>query len=459
MTLRVAVAVLAAVVVAAGCANNGASPGPPPRTSSIRATSQEPSPSATPSQEPSPSATTSQEPSPSATPSQEPSPSATPSQEPSPPATPSDTPTTPARDTPTPDSTAQPQGCVDRVYAGMSRAQRVGQLIMSAVSTSGVTSSELDVLRRDHVGGVILMGHTYAGANHVRSVTNRTQSVAPTVAGSRVGLLVATDQEGGKVQVLNGPGFSAIPTAVVQGQWLTAQLRQRAAEWGRQLRGAGVNLDLAPVVDVVPPNLVSANHPIGRLSREYGNDPETVARQSSAFVRGLGQSRVESALKHFPSLGHVVGNTDFSADVVDDVTTRSGDFVLPYRSGTQAGAGFVMASLARYTRIDPANLSVFSPVLLRDVLRGQLGFRGVVISDDLGAAVAVHSVSPGKRATRFLSAGGDMVLTVDPSTVDAMTSAVLSRVSSDTSFRAHVDASVHRVLTAKVEAGLLGCAG
>ena len=424
--LRLAVAVAVLGVAVAGCGNGGAAPAQPP----VSATSRAPSPPATASPVPSPPVESS-----------------------------SATPTAPARVTPTPRTTAQAQECVDRVYSGMSGAQRVGQLIMSAVDTSGVTASDLDLLRRDHVGGVILMGHTSAGAQHVRSVTDRVQSVAPTVAGRRVGLLVSVDQEGGQVQVLNGPGFSVMPAADVQGQWSTAQLQQRAADWGRQLRGAGVNLNLAPVVDVVPSKLVSANHPIGRLSREYGNDPETVARQSTAFLRGLAQSHVESTLKHFPSLGHVVGNTDFSADVTDDVTTRTGDFILPYRNGIQAGAGFVMASLATYTRIDPANLSVFSPLLLRDVLRDQLGFQGVVISDDTGNAVALKSVPPGERATRFLSAGGDMVLTVDPSIVDAMTSAVLSRVSSDASFRAHVDASVHRVLAAKVEAGLLNCAG
>ncbi len=291
----------------------------------------------------------------------------------------------------------------------------------------------------------------------MRAGVQRAQAVAPTVDGTKVGMLVSTDQEGGQVQVLNGPGFSAIPTAVVQGQWPTAQLQQRAAEWGRQLRAAGVTLDLAPVADIVPTGLTSVNQPIGKLSREYGNDPATVARQSTAFVRGLGQAGVLTTLKHFPSLGQVRGNTDFSVNVTDDVTTRNGDYQVPYRSGIDAGVPFVMASLATYSRIDPHHKAVFSSILKRDVLRDTLGFKGVVISDDMGKAVSVQSISPGQRAVGFLSSGGDMVLTVEPSTVNAMTGAVLAKLPKDAAFRADVDASVHRVLDAKVTAGQLNC--
>ncbi|MFC1435617.1 glycoside hydrolase family 3 N-terminal domain-containing protein [Streptacidiphilus sp. N1-3] len=373
----------------------------------------------------------------------------------------------PASTSPTSTSpTASPTGaqtrsaasaCVERTLAGMSTAQRVGQLFMSAVSSSGPTAAQLQVLRQGQVGSVILMGHTEAGSRAVRAGTDRVQALAPTVAGSRVGLLVGVDQEGGQIQVLGGPGFSAMPSAAEQGGWPTALLQGRAATWGRQLAQAGVQLDLAPVVDVVPAEETSVNEPIGRLARGFGSTPGTVARQSSAFVRGLRQSGVLSTLKHFPSLGHVQGNTDFAANVVDNVTGPDGDFVLPYRSGIQAGAQFVMVALATYTRIDPRHPAVFSPTVVRGLLRGTIGFQGVVVSDDLGNAASVRSVPAGQRATGFLAAGGDLVLTVDPATVGAMTAAVLAEVNRDPAFRKGVDASVRRVLTAKLAAGLLTC--
>ncbi|MDI5966211.1 glycoside hydrolase family 3 N-terminal domain-containing protein [Streptantibioticus silvisoli] len=342
----------------------------------------------------------------------------------------------------------------------MTERQRVGQLFMASVNASGASKAQLTILRRYAVGSVMLMGHTDIGVDAVRKVTDRVQSLAPTVAGSRVGLLVSTDQEGGQVQVLNGPGFSAIPAATTQGRWPSAQLQQRAAQWGRQLKSAGVGVDLAPVADIVPRDLTSVNQPIGRLDREYGNDASTAARQSTAVVKGFDEAGIYATLKHYPSLGQVRGNTDFSANVTDDVTTRDGTFLVPYRSGIDAGARFVMASTATYTRIDPGHQAVFSPTLLKTVLRGTLGFQGIVISDDLGKAVSVKSKPPGDRAVGFLQSGGDLVLNDAPSTVAAMASAVLSKASGDAGFRAGVDASVKRVLAAKLDAGgLSGCQG
>ncbi len=365
--------------------------------------------------------------------------------------------TPPASSPAAPRQPAQAGGCVNRVYDAMSPRQRVGQLFMSSVGASGASASDLDVLRRDDVGSVFLMGHTDNGVSRVRAVTDQVQRLSPTVAGARVGMLVSTDQEGGQVQVLNGPGFSRIPSAVVQGRWTAAELQRNAAGWGRELRAAGVSLDLAPVVDVVPRDFASQNAPIGELNREYGNDPQTVARMSAAFVRGLSQSGVYSTLKHFPTLGRVRGDTDFTANVDDTVTPRDGTYQIAYRAGIDAGARFVMASSASYRRIDPGRLSAFSSVLKKDVLRDTLGFKGVVISDDLGKAVAVRAFTPGQRALDFLTSGGDVVLTVLPSTVDPMVTAVLARLPKDAALRADVDASVHRVLEAKLDAGLLHC--
>lgn len=152
----------------------------------------------------------------------------------------------------------------------------------------------------------------------------------------------------------------------------------------------------------------------------------------------------------------MTGNTDLTATGVTDPTTGPGDpYLQPYRAGWHAGAQMVMVALASYPRLDPANAAVFSPALITQLLRGQLGFGGVVISDDLGAAAAVQAVAQGDRATRFLRAGGDVVLTVRPADVGPMTAAVLALMRQDPVFAAQVAASVHRVLEAKVQAGLL----
>ncbi len=356
---------------------------------------------------------------------------------------------------PPPDRPAR--SCVERALAGMSPAQRVGQLFMGSVSTAGAGAASVEALRRAHVGSVMLTGHTSAGAAHIRGVVDALRSLTLSVPGATVRPLVATDQEGGTVQVLNGPGFSPIPSAVVQGRRPPAQLERQAAQWGRQLRAAGLTVNLAPVADVVPAALRSVNAPIGRLSREYGSDPATVAQASTAFLRGMRQAGVLATFKHFPGLGRVTGNTDFAANVTDTVTTRNDPYLAGFRAGVQAGTPFVMVSSAVYSRIDPNRQAAFSPVVIRGMLRGDLGFRGVVISDDLGHAAAVLAVPAGQRAVRFLTAGGDMVLTDDPRTVAPMTAAVLGRLPTDAALRRDVDDSVRRVLTAKQSAGMLTC--
>jgi beta-N-acetylhexosaminidase len=218
-------------------------------------------------------------------------------------------------------------------------------------------------------------------------------------------------------------------------------------------------MNLAPVADTVPPGLVTVNEPIGKLDRQYGTEPGRVASHSTAFLRGMDDAGVVTSVKHFPGLGRVRGNTDLSAGVTDTVTTRDDPYLQPFRSAVRAGVPFVMMSSATYSRIDPSHQAVFSPVVIRDLLRGSLGFQGVVISDDLGNAVAVRDRTPAQRALDFFAAGGNMLLTVQPKDIVPMTTAVLNRLPRDAALRRAVDDSVRRVLTAKRDAGLLTCGG
>jgi beta-N-acetylhexosaminidase len=155
-------------------------------------------------------------------------------------------------------------------------------------------------------------------------------------------------------------------------------------------------------------------------------------------------------------LGRVQANTDTTARVTDGTITPGDEQVAAFGTLARSPAHpFVMASSAVYTQLDPANPAAFSSVVLTDLLRGRLGFDGVVISDDLGNARAVSDVPAAERAVRFLAAGGTLVLTVEPSIVPAMIDAVLARSDADPAFAATVDAAVHTALLAKARAGLL----
>jgi beta-N-acetylhexosaminidase len=300
------------------------------------------------------------------------------------------------------------------------------------------------------VGAVILDGTTSQGMAATQHVTANLRNLAP----RRVGLFIATDQEGGLVQRLQGPGFATIPSAVQQGQLPPDQLHRDAAEWGRQLHRAGVNVNLAPVLDTVPANFGS-NPPIGDLDREFGHTPAVVRSHGLAVMRGMLAAGVDPTVKHFPGLGRVSGNTDTTSGVTDTVTTRNDPYLTPFRAAVEAGTPFVMMSTAIYSHLDPGTPAAFSRPIVTGLLRDQFGYRGVVISDDLGGAAQVANVSVGQRAVRFVAAGGDIVLTVDATQAGPMTAALLAKARHNSGFRALVNAAALRVLRAKQARGLL----
>jgi beta-N-acetylhexosaminidase len=244
-----------------------------------------------------------------------------------------------------------------------------------------------------------------------------------------------------------------MPSALGQGALAPAALQRGAGTWAAELSAAGVNLNFAPVADVVPVGFDAQNQPIGLLHREFAHDQVTVATHVAAFVRGMQQGGVAVTLKHFPGLGRVTGNTDFTP--ASDRTSSAADS--SFGAGIAQGADFVMVSLARYDRIDPQHLAVFSPTIITGMLRNSLGFRGVIVSDDLGAAAAVASISYGDRAVRFFEAGGDMVISQTTAVTEAMLAAVLARSAADPAFRDRLAGSVRRVLAAKESRGLLHC--
>jgi beta-N-acetylhexosaminidase len=357
-----------------------------------------------------------------------------------------------------PASPASPS-CPAAVYSRMTEAQRVGQLFLVGLATDQLDPATAATIRSDHFGSVLFGTTSYAGVSRTRAVTSAVQSLASTKDTAGVRFFVAANQEGGQVQQLQGPGFAAIPAALDQGLVTPQALQQQAAAWGRELRVAGVNLDLAPVMDVVPPGTDQQNAPIGALQREFGHDPGTVAAHGVAFARGMGQAGVATTAKHFPGLGRVRGNTDFTLNVVDTVTTPDDPYLQSYGAAIRAGVPFVMVSLATYTRIDPTHLAVFSARVMQTMLRQRLRFGGVIVSDDMGAASAVGGVSPAARAIGFLAAGGDLITTVSVPVAAAMDSAVLQRAAQDGTFRGQVGAAVMRVLAAKQAYGLMPYAG
>lgn len=336
----------------------------------------------------------------------------------------------------------------------MTPSQRIGQLLMVAVPADDLASWR-SVLDGRPVGGVFLAGRSTASSAALATGIAALQRDAGRIAGAP--LHVAVDQEGGYVQSLRGPDFPPIPTAVDQGQQTSDELRQTTRRWSTRLVAAGITLDLAPVADTVPAGTADDNPPIGGQDRQYGSTPAAVAESVGAVIAAMRSTHLGSTVKHFPGLGRVTVNTDTSADAVDDRTTADDPALEPFRTAIAAGTTAVMLSSARYPRLDPDRVAAFSAPIVTGLLRNRLQFRGLVISDDLGSAVAVSGVSVGQRAVEFIRAGGDLALTVQPSDFPVMMAALTERAAASSTFRARVDEAALHVLDSKESLGLLGC--
>ena len=335
---------------------------------------------------------------------------------------------------------------------GWSLEEKVGQLMMVGVDATSPKQASTEAVASQHVGNIFIAGRTTAGSQATQKVISSfTSKVGPDTTHSAP-MLVATDQEGGEVQVLTGSGFSDIPSAMDQSTQPRDQLVASARTWGKELADVGVNMNLAPVADLVDIDRPSTNEPIGRWGREYGHDAATVSSKAGAFAEGMQASKVIPTYKHFPGLGRVTANTDTSANVVDSTTNRSTDAAVSviFGAAIAAGAQVIMVSSATYALIDPSAPAVFSSTIVTEMLRTEMGFTGVVITDDVSAAVQVQGVAAGERAVRAIRAGCDIVLaSADPTVAADMVKALVAAAQSDPAFAARVDESAARVLALK----------
>ena len=315
---------------------------------------------------------------------------------------------------------------------------------------------------RQQLGGVVYLGGWHQGSAPVTTVSQRLQP-PPLGPGAR-------HRWGRRTARRRGPGGrrgAAAPRQRLHPHAVRAHpghpgrrpLQRAAAAWGRELKRAGVNVNLAPVADTVPTSLGSGNAPIGAHRRDFvPGSASANGRYAAAFVRGTRAAGVAPTVKHFPGLGRVRSNTDFAASGITDGTTTATDpYLEPFRDAIAAGAPLVMLSSARYTRIDGAHQAMFSSTIISSLLRGRLGFDGVVISDDVGAARAVSAVPVGERATRFVAAGGDIVLTAESGQAGTMIAALTARARTSPAFAAQLRAATTRVVALKVRLGLASC--
>lgn len=301
--------------------------------------------------------------------------------------------------------------------AGLSIRQLAGQRVVAGFSGTSAPKSLLRRIHRGELGGVILFSQNIRSRSQLRSLTARLQRARPAKSPR---LIVSIDQEGGLVKRLRGaPTLSAADMGARNDAGLA---RRQGAATARNLRGVGVNVDLAPVLDVGRPGTI-----MRRQRRSFSSSKTRVARIGGAFVRGLTGGRVAATGKHFPGLGLARENQDLRPNRITlSVKGLRAVDERPY-SAMAPRLGLVMLSSAVYPAFSRSP-AVFTRRVATTELRGHTGFRGASITDALDAGAMSRYGSPGHRALRAAKAGVDLLLYAGSAGGSAATGALVAAV-------------------------------
>jgi beta-N-acetylhexosaminidase len=294
----------------------------------------------------------------------------------------------------------------------------LGQMLLVGFAGSVIEEDHpiLEDIRQRRLGGVILFNYgpdSGTPANNIispsqlRTLTTRLQQAAS----YRAPLLIAVDQEGGRIcRLKESCGFPATVSFASLGQSNDLALTHRHAnEIARTLQRAGINLNLGPVVDL---NVNPANPVIGKLERSFSSDPTAVTAHAREFIRAHHEQGILCSLKHFP--GHGSSTADSHKGFVDVTDTWSNKELQPFRTLIQEGlADTVLTAHVFNARLDPRLPATLSKPTIDGLLRKRLGFNSVVISDDLTMGAITSQYTLEESVQKALDAGVDMLLLAD----------------------------------------------
>ena len=282
--------------------------------------------------------------------------------------------------------------------------RRIGQLVVAGFP--GVTlPAELRAIARDFdLGGVILFARNVEAPLQVAELAHDVKRL------SAVPPWVSVDQEGGRVQRLRAP-FTEWPPAASLGRCGDAGLAERFGRaLGRELRTVGITLNYAPVLDV---HTNAANPVIG--DRALSEDPADVARLGAVLVGALQAEGVAACGKHFPGHGDTSCDSHLELPVVEHEADRLGEVELrPFRVAIEVGAAAIMTAHVRYPALDEEAPATLSRAVVTDLLRNELGYDGLVVTDDLAMGAIAKHRAPVPAAVEAVGAGCDLLLLCEP---------------------------------------------
>ena len=288
---------------------------------------------------------------------------------------------------------------------------KIGQMLI--VGFRGIEANEdssiIKAIKELNLGGVILFDRDNPSNGEVeRNIKNpeQTKNLINQLK-EYPSLFIAVDAEGGLINRLKEKyGFENIPSAEEMGKGSLEETKENALKLGKTLKELGFNLDFAPVVDV---NTNPQNPVIGKLERSFSDDENAVFNHALSFIAGLHQNNIITSIKHFP--GHGSSSTDSHLGMVDVTNSYQEKEIIPYQKLIEGGySDIVMTAHIINRNIDPEYPATLSPIFLKNILRDNLNFQGVIISDDMQMNAIVDNYGFEESIIKAINAGCNILI-------------------------------------------------
>ncbi len=330
----------------------------------------------------------------------------------------------------------------------MTLEEKIGQMMIVGFNGYAVNDHIREMIRKYHVGGIILYDYNVESTSQLLALINTLKSVN---AVNKIPLFITVDEEGGRVSRMP-PEFLNLPTNEAIGDIDNPQLSFEIGKViAEQIKAFGFNMDYAPVLDI---NSNPNNPVIG--DRAFGSNPQIVSRLGVQTMKGIQAGGVIPVVKHFPGHGDTSVDSHVGLPAVDHDLNRLRSFeLIPFEAAINNGADAVMVAHILLNKIDPRNPASLSKTIITNILRNQLNFNGVVITDDITMGAIVENYDIGNAAIKAVNAGSDIILVArgyndEIKVINALKNAVESGIIP----RQRIDESVYRILKLKEEYNL-----
>ena len=327
--------------------------------------------------------------------------------------------------------------------AEMTLEEKIGQLLIVGLEGYSMDDNTLEMIEKHHVGGFILYKKNIKDVEQLVALTN---SLKTANCKNKIPLFISVDEEGGGVTRMPD-GIKKLPSSGIIGRMENEELSYEVGKiLGYELNIFGFNMNFAPVLDI---NSNPKNPVIGE--RAFGADKEVVSKLGVQTMKGIQSQGVISVVKHFPGHGDTSVDSHIGLPRVDHGLERLREFELvPFARAIENGADAVMVAHILFPQIDPDNPSTLSKTIITDILKGEMGFEGVVITDDMTMGAIVENYSIGDAVVKSILAGSDLILVChgyenELQAIDAIRGAVEKGIISED----RIDESVYKVLKLK----------